>query len=140
MISGLGRSPGEENGNPFQNSCLGNPLDRGAWQVTVHRGTRTQLNDTHTHTHTHAHTHMKINQNSFKRNVKYWYNYFTSNVLAKAFAAETGLPLERELHYFFQPFSILLLLVLFPSTKIHFQIMSAYLNPTFLLKYYTILG
>ena len=27
---------GEENGNPFQYSCLGNPMDRGAWQATVH--------------------------------------------------------------------------------------------------------
>ena len=33
-ISGLGRSPGEGNGNPFQ-YCLENPMDRGAWQVTV---------------------------------------------------------------------------------------------------------
>ena len=32
----LGRSPGEENGNPFQYSCLENSKDRGAWQVTVH--------------------------------------------------------------------------------------------------------
>ena len=36
-IPGLGRSPGEGNGNPPQFSCLGNPMDRGAWQVTVHR-------------------------------------------------------------------------------------------------------
>ena len=35
-IPGLGRSPGEENGNPFQYSCLENPMDRGAWQATVH--------------------------------------------------------------------------------------------------------
>ena len=87
----------------------------------------------------HTHTHTKVNQNSFKRNVKYWYNYFTSSVLAKAFAPETGLPLERKLHYFFRPFSILLLLVLFPS-EISFQITSGYLSPTFPLKYYTILG
>ena len=31
-----GRSPGEGNGNPFQYSCLENPMDRGAWQATVH--------------------------------------------------------------------------------------------------------
>ena len=30
-ISGSGRSSGEGNGNPFQYSCLGNPMDRGAW-------------------------------------------------------------------------------------------------------------
>ena len=35
-IPGLGRSSGEGNGNPLQYSCLGNPMDRGAWQATVH--------------------------------------------------------------------------------------------------------
>ena len=35
-IPGLGRSPGEGNGNPLQYYCLGNPMDRGAWQATVH--------------------------------------------------------------------------------------------------------
>ena len=33
-IPGLGRSPGEGNGNPLQYSCLGNPMDRGAWWAT----------------------------------------------------------------------------------------------------------
>ena len=32
----LGRFPREENGNPFQYSCLGNPMDRGAWLSIVH--------------------------------------------------------------------------------------------------------
>ena len=36
MIPGSGRSPGEENGKPLQYSCLGNPMDRGAWRATVH--------------------------------------------------------------------------------------------------------
>ena len=36
LISGLGRFPGEGNGNPLQYSCLGNPMDRGVWQATVH--------------------------------------------------------------------------------------------------------
>ena len=36
-IPGSGRSPGEENGNPLQYSCLENPMDRGAWRATVHR-------------------------------------------------------------------------------------------------------
>ena len=36
-IPGLGRSPREGNGNPLQYSCLENPMDRGAWWVTVHR-------------------------------------------------------------------------------------------------------
>ena len=36
LIPVLGRSPKEENGNPLQYSCLKNPVDRGAWQTTVH--------------------------------------------------------------------------------------------------------
>ena len=36
LIRGSERSPGEGNDNPFQYSCLGNPMDRGAWQATVH--------------------------------------------------------------------------------------------------------
>ena len=36
LIPGLGRAPGEANGNPLQYSCLGNPMNRGGWQVTVH--------------------------------------------------------------------------------------------------------
>ena len=50
-IPGLGRSPGEGNGNPLQYSCLENPMDRGAWQATV-RGvsmSQTQLSDFHFH-------------------------------------------------------------------------------------------
>ena len=39
-IPGSGRSPGEENGNPLQCSCLGNAMDRGAWWATVHGVTR----------------------------------------------------------------------------------------------------
>ena len=35
-IPGLGRSPGEGNGNPLQYSCLENPMDRGTWWATVH--------------------------------------------------------------------------------------------------------
>ena len=37
-IPGSGRSLGEGNGNPLQCSCLGNPVDRGAWKATVHGG------------------------------------------------------------------------------------------------------
>ena len=35
LIPGLGRSPVEGRDNPFQYSCLGNPMDRGAWWTTV---------------------------------------------------------------------------------------------------------
>ena len=37
LIPGLGRSLGGRYGNPFQYSCLENPMDRGAWQATVYR-------------------------------------------------------------------------------------------------------
>ena len=40
LIPGLGRSPGEGNGYPLQYSCLENPMDRRAWQATVHGVTR----------------------------------------------------------------------------------------------------
>ena len=41
-IPGLGRSTGEGNGNPLQYSCLENPMERGAWQATVHWVTKSQ--------------------------------------------------------------------------------------------------
>ena len=44
LIPGSGRSPGEANGNPLQYSCLGNPMDREAWQVIVHRVARVRYN------------------------------------------------------------------------------------------------
>ena len=51
-ISGLGRTPGGGHGNPLQYSCLGNPIDRGAWWSTVHwvAKNRTQLKQFSTHT------------------------------------------------------------------------------------------
>ena len=41
-VSGLGRSPEGEHGNPLQYSCLENPMDRGAWQAIVHGVTKSQ--------------------------------------------------------------------------------------------------
>ena len=41
-IPGLGRSPGEGNGNPLQYSCLENPMDGGTWWVTVHGVTKSR--------------------------------------------------------------------------------------------------
>ena len=51
-IPGLGRSPGEGNGNPIQGSCLENPMDRGTWWAVVHGVSEswTRLSDDHTHT------------------------------------------------------------------------------------------
>ena len=51
-IPELGRSPGEGNGNPLQYSCLENAMDRGAWQTTVHRVGRKELDMTERLTHT----------------------------------------------------------------------------------------
>ena len=50
-IPGSGRSPGGENGNTLQYSCLGNPMGRGAWWATVHAITNsgTQLKRLSTH-------------------------------------------------------------------------------------------
>ena len=51
LISGLGRSSGGGRGNPLQCSCLENPMDRRAWQATVHRvaKSQTQLKRLSTH-------------------------------------------------------------------------------------------
>ena len=43
LIPGSGRSLGEGNGNPFQNSCLGNPMGGGAWWATVHGVKKSQI-------------------------------------------------------------------------------------------------
>ena len=47
LIPGLGRSPGGGNGNPLLYSCVGNPMDKGAWQAIVHGVTKSwrQLSD-----------------------------------------------------------------------------------------------
>ena len=57
LIPGWERSPGKGNGNPLQDSCLGNPMDRGAWWAPVHGITKswTRLSTCmHTHTHMQA--------------------------------------------------------------------------------------
>ena len=45
LIPGLGRSPGEGNGNPLQYSCLENSMDRGGWQATVHGAAESDTNE-----------------------------------------------------------------------------------------------
>ena len=53
LIPGLGRTPGEGNGNPLQYPCLENPIHRGAWWAAVHGGHKesdtTEQLSTHTH-------------------------------------------------------------------------------------------
>ena len=43
LITGLGRGPGEGDGNPLHYSCLENPMDRGTCRVTVHRVAKSQI-------------------------------------------------------------------------------------------------
>ena len=54
LIPGSGRSSGEGNGNSLQYSCLENPMDRGAWQDTVHGAAESDMTEQLTHTHTHS--------------------------------------------------------------------------------------
>ena len=63
-IPGLGRSPGVGNGTPLQDSCLENPMDRGAWEAAVHGVAKSQTwlsgwARARAHTHTHTHTHIQ---------------------------------------------------------------------------------
>ena len=45
LIPGLGRSPGEGNGNPLQHSCLENPMDGRAWWATVHGSAESDMTE-----------------------------------------------------------------------------------------------
>jgi len=47
-IPGLGRPPGEGDGNPFQYSCLENSMNRGAWQITIHGVAELYMTKRHT--------------------------------------------------------------------------------------------
>ena len=64
-IPGLGRSPGERNGNPLQCSCLENSTDRGVWWATVHGVSESETTEQLTHTHTHTNTVCVLNTEYF---------------------------------------------------------------------------
>ena len=53
LIPGSGKSPKEGNGYPLQYSCLGNPMDRGAWWVAVHGVAKSQTGPKQLYTYTH---------------------------------------------------------------------------------------
>ena len=53
-VPGSGRSPGGGHGNPLQSSHLENPMDRGAWQATVHRVAELDMTEATLHAHMHV--------------------------------------------------------------------------------------
>ena len=57
LIPGSGRSPGGGNGNPLKYSCLGNPMDRGAWWAIVHSVAKSQ---TQLSMHMYIHMHIAL--------------------------------------------------------------------------------
>ena len=69
LVPGLGRSPGEGNGNPLQYFCLENPMDRGTWWTTVHGVTKgqTQLKWLSTHEYTKQTHRRRISSNGICR-------------------------------------------------------------------------
>ena len=89
LIPGLGRSPGGENGNPLQCSCLGNLMDRGVWQPTLFcdKKSRTRLSHWTTTNHEFANTSddqdpkLLINQKLFSVSIlPHWCLIVPSNV------------------------------------------------------------
>ena len=75
-IPGWGRCPGEGPGNPLQSSCLENPMDRRAWQATVHGVTKgqTRLKQLSTHTHILPHTTPHTLHHTFTCYTRYSYH------------------------------------------------------------------
>ena len=88
-IPGWGRSPGEGNGSPLQYSCLGNPMDRGIWQATVHGVTKesdtTEQLRACAHTHTHTHNIVAKQCKEFLSWFRYRNAYLLQNLLCKWF-------------------------------------------------------
>ena len=78
-IPGSGRSPGKGNGNPLQDSCLENPMDRGVWRATVRGVTRVEYNLVIKQTHANIHyTHTSL---YFRRVDMSFFLYGLTNLL-----------------------------------------------------------
>ena len=90
LIPGLGRCPGEGNGNPFQYSCLGNPMDRGAGGLQS-MGSQRVRHDLATkqqqHAYTRIHTHTLLVLFLWKT-LRHW----------QSFTSRSKLDLSREAH------------------------------------------
>ena len=77
LIPGSERSPGGGHGNPLLYSCLKNPMDRGAWQATVHKITKSQtrLKQPSMHTHDKPREHIKKQRHHFVDKDSYSQSY-----------------------------------------------------------------
>ena len=76
LTLGLGRCPGRGNDNPLQYSCLGNAMDRGAWQATAHGVAKSDTNEQLS-----THTHMKRNLGGRKQEHVYILEYHNLIIL-----------------------------------------------------------
>ena len=78
-IPGSGRSPGVGNGNPFQDSCLGNSMDRGAWWATVHGVAESDMTEHVWHI---AKIFLNVVQNSTLNLIRYCFDirYYLDNI------------------------------------------------------------
>ena len=77
LIPGLGRSPGEGNGNPLQYSCLEDPMDRGAWWATVHGVTKSWTQQSGwAHTDKYCICKMQWNIHHISKVFQVWFNWW----------------------------------------------------------------
>ena len=78
-IPGSGRSPGVGNGNPLQDSCLGNSTDRGAWRATAHGVTELDMTEHMCHI---AKIFLNVVQNSTLNLIRYCFDirYYLDNI------------------------------------------------------------
>ena len=103
-IPGLGRSPGEGNGNPLQYYCLENPMDREAWQATGHEVTKswTRLSDL-TFTFTHTLEELKLffstNFDSYMEQLKVSFEIHGSFIATTAGNSQSSLRKFGYMHY-----------------------------------------
>ena len=92
-------APGEGHGNPLQYSCVENPMDRGAWQITVHRIAESGTTETSQHACTHIHcSHVNHMGSNSPFPLFYTFLFFMTLVFVSNFCLLNLLPAH---HYFF---------------------------------------